>query len=145
MKKIDYQRMKESNLIVTLDKWFSRYIRLKNADEFGMVKCITCGRRLHWKSAQCGHYVKRGHRATRFHEKNCGEQCRFCNTRRNGEEQAHRLYINFTYGEGTAEFLKQKGKTPFEMTREEYTEKIEHYRKLVTENSLFQKSAEEQK
>jgi len=116
------------NLDEILDRWFSRFIRLRNCDKYGYIICITCGRRKHWMEAHSGHYVKRGHSATKFNEQNCAEQCEYCNTQRNGEEQAHRLYIDKTYGEGTADFLKHKGKFPFQMTDEEYLEKIEYYK-----------------
>ena len=138
MSKVDYSDKNKKQLSDILDDWFSRFIRLRDSDKYEMLNCCTCGRRVHWKSADCGHYVKRGHSATRFDEKNCAGQCRWpCNRRRNGEEQAHRLYINHKYGEGTAEFLKEKGRHPFEMTREEYIEKIEHYREIVTNDPRY--------
>ena len=114
-----------------LDRWFSYFIRLRNADEFGMVGCITCNKRIYWKDADCGHYVKRGRSACRFNEQNCGAQCRHCNRQRNGEEQAHRIYIDKFYGDGTAGFLKLKGKKPFTMTRDEYIEKIIYYKEQL--------------
>jgi len=120
-----------------LDRWFSYFIRLKNADEYGMIKCITCEKRIHWKEADCGHYVKRGKSACRFHEQNCGEQCKHCNRQRNGEEQAHRIYIDKVYGEGTAGFLRLKGRKPFEMTKEEYIEKINHYKMTVKQLKII--------
>lgn len=138
MKKINYEYKTLKQLDNILDGWFSKFIRLRNADEYGMITCITCGRRLHWKQADNGHYVKRSHSACKYHEQNCGEQCRYpCNRRRNGEEQAHRLYIDKTYGEGTAEMLRHKGKFSFRMTKEEYIEKIEYYKKIVTKNPLY--------
>ena len=121
-----------------LDMWFSRFIRLRDSNEDGFGKCCTCGKLVHWKESDCGHYAKRSHKATRFDEKNCALQCRWpCNRRRNGEEQAHRLYINHKYGEETAELLKSKGKKPFEMTTEEYIEKIEHYKEIVNNDSRY--------
>ena len=45
-----------------------------------------------------------------------------------------RYYINYKYGEDTAEFLKQKGKGTCEFTVEEYEEKIAYYKKIVTDN-----------
>lgn len=122
-----------------LDTWFSRFIRLRDSDEYGYIKCCTCGKRLFWKNADNGHYVKRGRKATRFDEKNCSSQCKHCNQQRHGEEQAHRIYIDNKYGEGTSDLLKHKGRFPFEMTKEEYIEKIENYKKIVQSNPLFNK------
>ena len=138
MKTINYENKTLKQLDDILDDWFSKFIRLRNADEYGMIRCITCGKRVHWKRADNGHFVKRGHAGTKYDEKNCGEQCRFpCNRRRNGEEQAHRIYIDKTYGEGTADMLKHKGKFPLTMTREEHIEKINHYKQIVTNNPLY--------
>jgi hypothetical protein len=62
-----------------LDIIFSQLIRLKEADENGMVQCFTCPTILHWKYIQCGHFIPRAHMPTRFSEKNCRPQCKTCN------------------------------------------------------------------
>jgi hypothetical protein len=62
-----------------LDIIFSQLIRLKEADEHGMVKCFTCDIIKHWKQMQCGHFQPRAHMPTRFSEKNCRPQCKNCN------------------------------------------------------------------
>jgi hypothetical protein len=66
-------------LIDDLDIIFSQLIRLKEADENGMVKCFTCDIIMHWKQMQCGHFQPRAHMPTRFSEKNCRPQCKKCN------------------------------------------------------------------
>lgn len=58
-----------------LDKVFSYYIRLRDADENGYCKCCTCGKKFHWKKIQNGHWISRGKLSTRFHEQNCNSQC----------------------------------------------------------------------
>lgn len=131
MRTIDYSKKTIKQLEKILDSWFSIFIRLRDADKNGTVTCCTCGQKKYWRKAHCGHYIKRGHLAVRFDEKNCAAQCNFCNTKRYGEEQAHKIYINQRWGEGTAEFLKLKGRKPFKMTKDEYVEKIEHYRTLI--------------
>jgi hypothetical protein len=74
-------------LIDDLDIIFSQLIRLKEADEFGMVKCFTCDEIKHWKQMQCGHFVKRAQMGTRFSEKNCRPQCKACNEHKDGNEK----------------------------------------------------------
>lgn len=66
-------------LIDDLDIIFSQLIRLKEADEHGMVKCYTCDDIKHWKHIQCGHFIPRAHMPTRFSEKNCRPECKTCN------------------------------------------------------------------
>ena len=62
-----------------LDQIFSRYIRLRDANEWGMVRCCECGKSFSWKDATCGHFVKRRHRTLRWDERNCHAQCAPCN------------------------------------------------------------------
>lgn len=67
-----------------LDAVFSEYIRLSHADEYGIVKCVTCGKYDHWKRMDCGHFIPRTHLATRFNEVNCAPQCPECNQWKGG-------------------------------------------------------------
>ena len=62
-----------------LDQIFSTYIRLRDADDSGMVTCCNCGKRLFWKEATNGHFVKRRHRTLRWDERNCHSECGPCN------------------------------------------------------------------
>jgi len=93
--------------ITTADKWFSKYIRIRDSNTMGYVSCCTCGRYMFWKDSQCGHYMTRDKKQTRFNEQNCNTQCPKCNDKRygNGEQAIHGLYINKKYGPGTAEKL----------------------------------------
>lgn len=117
-----------SSLEKTADKWFSLYIRLRNADENGMVKCVTCGKIAHYKEMDCGHFVTRNHKATRFLQKNCNVQCTACNQFKKGEQYKHGLYIDKKYGEGTAEHLMFMGKVPCKRTRTDFEYLIEEYK-----------------
>lgn len=91
------------------DKWFSEFIRLRDAGPNGRVTCITCSHTDHWRYLQCGHYVTRGHGSTRFDEKNCNTQCRGCNYN-GGQHMKHATAIDRKHGAGTAEALEQKGR-----------------------------------
>jgi len=61
------------------DHYFSQYIRLKYADKNGYCICATCGHKFHWKDIDCGHYIGRNHKNTRFDERNVRPQCKSCN------------------------------------------------------------------
>jgi hypothetical protein len=74
-------------LVDDLDIIFSQLVRLKEADENGMVKCYTCDDVKHWKQMQCGHFVSRAKMPTRFSEKNCRPQCKDCNEHKGGNEK----------------------------------------------------------
>lgn len=115
------------------DKWFSIFIRLRDASFGGMVRCITCGNFKFWKSGDldCGHYQKRGNFATRYDERNCAAQCRKCNRYHSGRDDIFAIRIDERHGPGTAERLRilagQKGgkwtKLDFELKAAEYREK----------------------
>lgn len=91
--------------ITTADKWFSKFIRIRDAYDSGFCSCITCGVPRHWKGIQCGHYMKRGKIMTRFNEQNCHAQCATCNGQNEGEQGIHGLKIDEMYGLGTAQNL----------------------------------------
>ena len=88
------------------DKWFSIFIRLRDADEYGIVTCCTCNKQKHWKDVDCGHYIKRQHQATRYDERNCHAQCKACNYMEQGAEAKHEQHIEKLYGRQIVHLLK---------------------------------------
>lgn len=75
-------KTEHQKLVATLDRWFSKYIRLRdsfvsNGELF--FRCISYGKIKSYDEADCGHYINRGHMSTRFDEDNCHAQCKFCN------------------------------------------------------------------
>ena len=120
-----------SKLKKELDKWFSLFIRLRNATEYGLTQCFTCGKVDHYKKLQCGHFQSRKHISTRFDEKNCQVQCVACNMFRFGEQYRFGLNLDSKYGEGTAEELEVVSRFTIKMSRPDYEEKIVYYKSLV--------------
>lgn len=76
------------------DKWFSQFIRLRDADENGLVKCITCPRVAHWTEMDAGHYASRAKQSTRYDEKNVNAQCGGCNRWQGGKFIEHAIAID---------------------------------------------------
>ena len=114
------------------DKYFSLYVRQRDADENGMVKCCTCGKRGHWKDFDCGHFMSRRYEATRFEEKNTGVQCTGCNIFSQGKQFEFGKYLDGRYGDGTAEKMLlmskmtvKRGELGLRWIIEEYKKKIE--------------------
>tara|TARA_R110002020_G_scaffold10145_6_gene39282 strand:- start:142 stop:546 length:405 start_codon:yes stop_codon:yes gene_type:complete len=120
-----------SKLKKELDKWFSFYIRLREATDYGMAQCFTCGKVDHYKKLQCGHFQSRKHMSTRFDEKNCQVQCVACNMFRSGEQYRFGLHLDSKYGDGAAEELEVVSRFTIKMTRLDYEEKITYYKTLV--------------
>ena len=46
----------------------------------------------------CGHFVGRQHRSTRWHEKNCHPQCRYCNRYCEGKKDVYAIRLMEKYG-----------------------------------------------
>ena len=49
---------------------FQKLRRIEEANEDGYVYCISCGKLMHWKEAQGGHYIPRANRATELEHDN---------------------------------------------------------------------------
>ena len=122
-----------SKLKKELDKWFSLYIRLREATNEGIVQCFTCGKIGHYKKGgmQCGHFQSRRHHATRWNEWNCQVQCSACNVFKQGEQWKFGLNLNAKYGEDTSYELEQLARTTVKKTRADYEEDIRYYKSIV--------------
>ncbi len=97
-----------SNLKATLDRWFSLYIRLRDSDANGFGRCISCGKPVHYKEADCGHFINRQHMNTRYDERNCNLQCRSCNRFDEGNNEGYRRGLILKYGEEVVNHLYLK-------------------------------------
>ena len=121
-----------SKLKKELDKYFSLFIRLRSANDYGMVQCFTCGVVRGYKDGmQNGHFQSRKHMATRFHEDNCQVQCIKCNIFDSGQQYLFSLRLDEKYGQGTAEELEFLARTIHKVSRVEYEEQISYYKNLV--------------
>ena len=110
---------------------FSLFIRLRDSDMYGYGKCITCGRRNHYKKMDAGHYIKRQYLATDFDERNVNLQCKHCNAFEQGSDAKYRVAIDEKWGKGTAEMLEIKkfnkakyGRFEYEILIKEYEDKL---------------------
>lgn len=129
------QPSKKENLEATLDKWFSKYIRLRDSDKNGICCCITCLRIFHWKEGDAGHFISRDRSATRYDERNVNAQCVPCNRFKSGLQYEHGLAIDKKYGPGTAQMLNILSKVHSKLNDFYYKRQIEIYKKKVKEMS----------
>ena len=113
------------------DKWFSIYIRLRDADHNGMCRCCTSGEVFHWKEIHCGHFISRRFLSTRFDEKNCAAQSVYSNTYLQGEQYEFGKYIDKRWGEGTADQLAGKSRQLVKYTKQDYEGMVKEYRELA--------------
>jgi len=78
------EEMEWADLRDILDRDFSYFIRMSEADDNGFVKCPTCGKILYWNETDCSHFIKRDIIATRYDERNVIAQCHYENSFRDG-------------------------------------------------------------
>ena len=117
------RKPKRKNLIKKLDAVFSKYIRLRDADQEGYCRCATCGEKTHWTKIQAGHFISRKHYATRWDERNVHAQCVACNVFRYGEQYKYSLYL----GDNLSKELYDKSLGVAKFTDIEIIEMIEEY------------------
>jgi hypothetical protein len=121
-----------SKLKKELDKWFSLFIRLREANSEGLCQCFTCGKVAHYKKGmQNGHFQSRSFLATRYDEENCQVQCVGCNMFKSGEQYKFSVALDSKYGEGTAEELERIARKKIKINRWQYEGEITYYKDAV--------------
>lgn len=116
-----------------LDSLFSQYVRRTHADAGGTVRCVTCPKLMFWKESDCGHFVKRQHRAIRWDERNVGPQCTRCNHFMGGVQDQFAQHIIAAHGLHVLDELLRLKHTVFKVTRMFLEEQIEAYRMKLEE------------
>lgn len=119
-----------ATVVADLDAVFSKYIRMKGADDNGYVSCVTCGATDKYSQMQCGHFIPRTHMYTRFLELNCAVQCPDCNVRLRGNPIKFSQYLESTHS-GSVEILIEQGQTVYRYTISELKSMILDYTKKV--------------
>jgi hypothetical protein len=117
-------------LIAKLDRVFSRFIRLKDADH-EMARCVTCGLVAHWREMQNGHYISRRKMSTRWDEMNCHVQCPHCNETLGGNLDKYAEYLLNTYGPAATFSLQQKSQHREKISNSELQSMINYYQEKL--------------
>lgn len=131
--KKQHRKKRESIAKLKSKLWtiFSKFVRLRDADMYGYVTCITSGARIFWSKSQAGHFISRRYNATFIHEKNVHAQSAHSNIFLSGEQYIYGKRIDEIYGKGTADEIVALSKTEFKFTEEWLLAKTEHYKKEV--------------
>ena len=113
-----------------LDTVFSIFIRQRDATNNGFGNCISCGKLVHWKRADNGHYIIRSNMATRYDEVNCNLQCRHCNRFSEGNMSGYRKGLIKKYGEAKVDELELRKFNQSKISKIEMELLINHYSKI---------------
>lgn len=76
----------------------SIYVRLREADQDGYVKCITCPEVMFWEDADAGHWVCGRNNTNLFDDAHIFPQCQKCNHAGGGEEYKYTQAMKKKYG-----------------------------------------------
>ena len=105
-KKSKFSISKCMNLVA---KDFQMLVRLRDADDEGNCKCISCGVTKHYTDCDAGHYISRRFPATMLDFANCHSQCVKCNIR-GGNIAGYNLALKMRYGVDHVYDLSRKAK-----------------------------------
>lgn len=136
-KKQDREKKRELNTSAAMrlaDTYFSRYIRLKHSKD-GKCTCYTCGSIKDIKEVDNGHYLKREHKATRYHENNCRPQDKTCNgdVKHNGKQAEFRINLVNEIGEEKVKKIEALSRTTIKANAKYYRDIADYYRQKVNE------------
>jgi len=124
------KKLTRSKLIKKLDAIFSRWVRLSNSVN-EICTCVTCGKELHWKDIQAGHFISRKHYSTRWDERNVKPQCVGCNVFKYGEQYKFSLFLGLKLSKALSlqsNEIRKFSSNELEDMIEKYTER---FNKLV--------------
>lgn len=115
---------------------FSLYIRQRDADENGIVQCITCSTKNHWKKMQASHAVPGRGNNILFDERGVYPACMACNIFRHGNLYAYIEFLEKKHGRDGAwviiEDLKFQSRIPRKFTAEELQNLIDKYKSKIS-------------
>lgn len=102
-----------AKLIKLADTKYSLHVRQKHANKEGVVECFTCPYKNHWKKMQCGHYITRSKKYTRWDLNNLRPQCFVCNMRNQGMSHIFRERLVLELGEDVIKAMEERSKLLF--------------------------------
>lgn len=117
-----------SQLVKILDAVFSQFIRLRDADNKGIVTCPLCWIKKLRKEMQNMHFITRACIALRRDETNCNAWCYRCNVLLKGNYIEYTIFMINTYWLKYVELLKIKKTEIFKIQTREIEEKIQFYK-----------------
>jgi hypothetical protein len=124
-------KTKPKTLEAKLDKIFSEYVRLEQADDKGMCICVSCGIMKYWQDIDAGHFYSRQHRSVRWDEMNVHPECRYCNRFNIDHHIGYFKFMLDRYGVYKMQELTDRKNTAKKWTREELQELIDIYTERV--------------
>ena len=84
----------------TVWKSLATFIKLREADKFGVVTCVTCPKRMSIYDTECnaGHFVPGRGNSALFDDAHIFPQCNVCNCQGGGEQFKYGIFLKERYG-----------------------------------------------
>jgi len=127
IKKRKIKTKSRSQLVKELDAIFSRYIRLRDANDNWICTCITCWDRKPRKEMHNTHFISRSNYKYRRSVVNCWAGCYKCNVILHWNYISYTLVMVKKYGEGIVREM-QEDKELIKISTPEIREMIEKYK-----------------
>ena len=143
--------MSYARLVDEIAKKLQKIVRLKAADENGMVRCWTSGESKHWKEMQGGHFISRKHQRTKIMEENIHPQTPSQNLYGMKDSLTvlnyRKAMVQF-YGKNFVEWLEIEANKPLDTPRPEledfYYELVKQTKELEAKIESSQLTKEEE-
>ncbi len=108
-----------------------KLVRVKAADDNGLVKCVTCDKWSHWKDMQGGHFIARGSKKWKLVEENIHPQCPGCNgfgMKYGNAEAVYTAYMIDMYGREFVDHMLMTKSQPHKYTRAEVESLVDEWK-----------------
>lgn len=117
---------------------FGRYIRLRDSRGGEIGLCISCGKMVHYKDADAGHYISRNYKAVKYNEKNVNLQCKRCNKHMYGNIVSYRKGLCKKISTSAVENLEKIMDAPNPLDRDLLWEMTKFYKEEVKQMEVDQ-------
>ena len=112
-------------------KDLQKAIRMEAADDRGICRCVTCGKKGHYKRMQGGHFVPGRRQSILFIEENIHVQCINCNNYLSGNVMEYERFMVNTYGKDAVDEIRALKNVVVSHTREELAEMQDGYKQRI--------------
>ena len=110
-----------------------RLVRMKAADDCGIVRCVSCGKLDHYKAMDGGHFISRTYTYHSLREENIHPQCKRCNRFFGLCHDDYRVYMVDMYGADYVEWLSTSKRNICKRSRMDYEDMIEDFKTRLKE------------
>lgn len=115
-----------SDIIKDLDAVYSRWLRMKYANDKGVVRCYTCSTEKHFSLMQTGHFVPRAHLFFRWDDRFTRVQCPYCNENLSGNLSVFAANLEKEMP-GCMDIIQEERQIIFKPTKSELKQLIADY------------------